>query len=165
MLYGYQFGSKMIYKLPKMRIDLGVEKNSLLLPDDVYVASMYVCRAALVSDLAGRYGELYCIHTHAARQQIVLYSLTRERIVKEYAINHTLSGRNSVSVVDNCIVVHDLHDRTVSLFDIKMSSRRPVGSPKPLPSPNVASTSIDSEEGKKKTKLQPELETCTHCSH
>ncbi len=82
---------------------------------------------------AFRYGKLFCIHLNTQKQEVVLYQLTKEIVIKRSTIPVHTSGAVAVQVVDNLLIVHNIDSKVAMIFDIKDADTTfPVAAPLPL---------------------------------
>ena len=110
VLHGVQIQPSALVRLPKFEVQLAPpaelpsSAQSLgqpklrrsLLPNDIFVARLYE--------------SIYCIHVEAERQQLLLYQLFRDFVVRKFALA-IYSSRAVMSVSDNLLVVHALDSK------------------------------------------------------
>jgi hypothetical protein len=110
VLHGVQIQPSALVRLPKFEVQLAPpaelpsSAQSLgqpklrrsLLPNDIFVARLYE--------------SIYCIQVEAERQQLLLYQLFRDFVVRKFALA-IYSSRAVMSVSDNLLVVHALDSK------------------------------------------------------
>ena len=55
-----------------------------------------------------RYGKIYCVHINSPKQEICLYQITREVVIKRQALPLYTSSPVYTQVWDNLLIIHDL---------------------------------------------------------
>ncbi|KAL3913492.1 MAG: hypothetical protein SGPRY_007960, partial [Prymnesium sp.] len=77
------------------------------------------------------YHMIMCAHIDAERQQLHLYQLFKDFVVRKFSLA-IYSRHAALSVVDNLLVVHALDSKVALIFDVKINSQFPVTAPLPL---------------------------------
>ncbi|KOO52996.1 hypothetical protein Ctob_010768 [Chrysochromulina tobinii] len=131
VLHGVQIQPSALVRLPKFEVQLAPpaelpsSAQSLgqpklrrsLLPNDIFVARLYE--------------SIYCIQVEAERQQLLLYQLFRDFVVRKFALA-IYSSRAVMSVSDNLLVVHALDSKVCLIFDLRINQQYPITAPLPL---------------------------------
>jgi hypothetical protein len=81
--------------------------------------------------VARLYSMIFCVHVEPDLQQVFLYQLYKDFVVRKYALQ-LYSSQVRVSVIDNLLLVHALDAQVVLLFDIKINSQFAITAPLPL---------------------------------
>jgi hypothetical protein len=111
-IQGYHFTANSILKIPKFTVD---KDKSPLKQNELVITQMYVLYK--LTTYLFSYGKLFCIFINSAKQEIVLYQLTREIVIKRSSITIHTSGQVAIQVVDNLLIVHNI-DTKVTLFKL-----------------------------------------------
>ena len=77
------------------------------------------------------YNMILCAHVEPERQQVLLYQLFKDFVVRKYALS-VYSRQIALSVSDNLLIVHALDAKVALIFDVKINSQYPVTAPLPV---------------------------------
>jgi len=129
VIHGMQVQPHAIVRIPKFEVQLAPMR------DDAPLASgQQKPRRSLQPghlSVARLYNMIFCVHVEPELQQVFLYQLYKDFVIRKHALQ-LYSSQVAVSVSDNLLIVHAVDSRVVLLFDIKINSRFPVTAPLPL---------------------------------
>jgi hypothetical protein len=132
LLQGYHFTLRPnnVIKLPQFFIDLAPNDGGSVKPHEIAIAQLY--------------SRVYCIHIYNKKQELVLYHLTKDNVIKKLGIDLHTNGTVFVHVIDNLLITHNVEQKVSMLFDIKAKNAQeefiafPLAAPLPLsPFPNL----------------------------
>jgi len=116
-MQGFHFTPNAIVKIPKFSLERA--DKTPLKQEDVIISQIY--------------GKLYCLHVNPPKKEIILYQLTREVVIKRQTLSIPISGSMSIQIIDNLLIVHNLDNKVVMIYDIKEPDLNfPVAAPLPL---------------------------------
>ena len=124
-IQGYHFTSNAVIKIPKFTIEKDKNSNNKnnneILNKNEFVISQI-------------YGKLFCIQIDSNKEEIILYQLTREIVIKRTTIPIHTKGQITIQIVDNLIVIHNIETKVAMMFDIKDLDNIdfPVAAPLPI---------------------------------
>lgn len=58
-----------------------------------------------------RYSRVYCIHIYNKKQELVLYHLTKDNVIKKLGIDLHTNGTVFVHVIDNLLITHNVEQK------------------------------------------------------
>jgi len=141
---GYQFAASGVLRLPKMDlVSQAIDRNRARVGrKNVHLLTMYGC--------------MFCAHVDYACQQLRLHRFYRDALV----LQHTFplySTKVALSVVDNALMLHDVHTGVVLVLDIHAGEEHPLASPLPprLPPHPTSSPDCDSPDADPSSSPDP----------
>lgn len=70
----------------------------------------------LTSLMLCRYGKLFCIFLNYAKQEVILYQLSREIVIKRSSINVHTGSAVAVQVIDNLLIIHNIESKVCCAY-------------------------------------------------
>jgi hypothetical protein len=104
-------------------------------PVDRRSYELYSCNTSFFYLLS--YDKLYCLFVHEKRGELHLFQLdvATASMKVTCVLDLFTPGRFEISVLDNIIIVHNLHHKVPMLYDIRCNNRVPIVSPLPMEEP------------------------------
>ena len=134
IIHGIQVQPTAIVRIPKFEVQLApVADAAADAPTPGQGNGPRQRRSLLPTELSAArlYNMIFCVHVDPERQQVLLYQLFKDFVVRKFAL-HLYARQVAVSVVDNLLLVHSLESHVVLLFDIKINAQYPITAPLPL---------------------------------
>ena len=131
IMHGIQIQPSSLVRIPKFEVALAPPVEP---PVSARVSGQAKLRRSLLPGnlgVARLYDMIFCVHSETERQQVHLYQLFKDYVVRKYALA-VYSSSASVSVSDNLLIVHALDSKVALIFDLKINTQFPITAPLPI---------------------------------
>ncbi|KAL1527343.1 hypothetical protein AB1Y20_016013 [Prymnesium parvum] len=127
VLHGLQVQPHAIVRVPKFEVALAPLHAPAAAGQQRPRRSLQPCHVHVLR----LYHMILCAHLAVEEQQLYLYQLFKDFVVRKYALP-IYSSHAALSVVDNLLVVHALDAKVALIFDLKINCQYPVTAPLPV---------------------------------
>ena len=137
VMHGIQIQPQSLVRIPKFEVVLAPPSDA----SSPTAASAYARatghaknrRSLLPGHLtvARLYDMIFCVHVEPERQQVHLYQLFKDFVVRKYCLA-IYSRQAAVSVSDNLLIVHAIDSRVCLIFDLRINAQFPITAPLPI---------------------------------
>jgi len=126
-LQGFQFTPTTVIKIPKFTVDR--QDKTPVKCSELSIVHLY--------------RQIFCVYCHSAKQEIILYELGRDAVVKRMTFPIPTNVPPSIHTIDNLLIFHHPQSKVSMICDIKdLENNSPIAPPLPLPFPSSSESSF-----------------------